>query len=173
MIEIVYKEEKKEASGNEGLFHLPRNIRQIGECKGSRRIYMEDYAYTFLRQLEEKNHGNGKAGILLGRYNWLEGTSYLFIRSVLEIENMEVSSEHIRFNDKVWSGIHESMQQHFQNQEILGWFLSLPEHSMEINEVILRAHLNHFGGNDKVLFLIEPTEREEAFFSYDSGRLKS
>lgn len=172
MIEIVYKEEKKEASGNEGLFHLPRNIRQIGECKGSRRIYMEDYAYTFLRQLEEKNHGNGKAGILLGRYNWLEGTSYLFIRSVLEIENMEVSSEHIRFNDKVWSGIHESMQQHFQNQEILGWFLSLPEHSMEINEVILRAHLNHFGGNDKVLFLIEPTEREEAFFSYDSGRLK-
>ena len=172
MIEIVYKEEKKEANGNQSFFHLPKNIRQIGECKGNRKIYMEDYAYTFLRQLEGKNRGNGKTGILLGRYNWTDGSAYLFIKSALEVEDMEVSAEHICFNDKLWSGIHETIQQHFKEQEILGWFLSLPEYSMEINEVILRAHLNHFGGNDKVLFLIEPTEREEAFFLYDSGRLK-
>ena len=165
MIEIVYKEEKKEANGNQSFFHLPKNIRQIGECKGSRKIYMEDYVYTFLRRMEEKNRETGRAGILLGRYNWMDGVSYLFIKSALEIEN-------ISFTDQVWTEIHDTVQQYFKEQEILGWFLNLPEYSMEINEVILRAHLNHFGGNDKVLFLIEPTEREEAFFSYDSGRLK-
>lgn len=172
MIEIVYKEEKKEANGNQSFFHLPKNIRQIGECKGSRKIYMEDYVYTFLRRMEEKNRETGRAGILLGRYNWMDGVSYLFIKSALEIENMEVSPEHISFTDQVWTEIHDTVQQYFKEQEILGWFLNLPEYSMEINEVILRAHLNHFGGNDKVLFLIEPTEKEEAFFSYDSSRLK-
>ena len=101
----------------------------------------------------------------------MDGVSYLFIKSALEIENMEVSPEHISFTDQVWTEIHDTVQQYFKEQEILGWFLNLPEYSMEINEVILRAHLNHFGGNDKVLFLIEPTEKEEAFFSYDSSRL--
>ena len=172
MIEIVYKEEKKEAAGNEGLFRLPKNIRQIGECRGSRKIYLEDYAYTFLRRLGEENRERGRAGILLGRYNWLEGTAYLFIKSALDIREMEVSREHIRFTDQIWSKVHEEMEKYFKGQEILGWYLNLPGFPMEINEVILRAHLNHFGGNDKVLFLIEPTEKEEAFYTYDSGRLR-
>ena len=131
MIEIVYKEEKKEANGNQSFFHLPKNIRQIGECKGSRKIYMEDYVYTFLRRMEEKNRETGRAGILLGRYNWMDGVSYLFIKSALEIENMEVSPEHISFTDQVWTEIHDTVQQYFKEQEILGWFLNLPEYSME------------------------------------------
>lgn len=172
MIEIVYKEEKKEAEGNEGIFRLPKNIRQIGECRGNRKIYLEDYAYTFLRRLGEENRERGRAGILLGQYNWLDGVSYLFIKSALDIEEMEVSREHIRFTDQIWSKVHGDMEKYFKGQEILGWYLNLPGFPMEINEVILRAHLNHFGGNDKVLFLTEPTEKEEAFFTYDSGRLK-
>ena len=172
MIEIVYKEEKKEASGNESFFRIPRNIRQIGEPKGSRRIYLEDYAYTFLRRQEDGKKERGSAGILLGRHNWQEGTSYLFIRSAMSIEDMEVSPEHVRFTDRIWEQVHETTERYFKGQEILGWFLNLPEFPMEINEVILRAHLNHFGGNDKVLFLMEPTEKEEAFYTYDSGRLK-
>ena len=31
MIEIVYKENKEQANGNEGYFHLPKNIRQVGD----------------------------------------------------------------------------------------------------------------------------------------------
>ena len=122
MIEIVYKEEKKEASGNQSFFHLPKNIRQIGECRGNRKIYMEDYVYTFLRNMEEKGKDRGRAGILLGRYNWLDGTAYLFIKSAMEIDSMEVSGEHIRFDDRIWNGIHETMQQYFKDQEILDGF---------------------------------------------------
>ena len=42
MIEVVYKEEKKEAVGNESFFQLPKNIRQIGEISASYIIYMEE-----------------------------------------------------------------------------------------------------------------------------------
>ena len=34
MIEIVYKENKEQANGNEGYFHLPKNIRQVGDTNG-------------------------------------------------------------------------------------------------------------------------------------------
>ena len=49
MIEIVYKENKEQANGNEGYFHLPKNIRQVGDTNGRERIYLEDYVGTTSR----------------------------------------------------------------------------------------------------------------------------
>ncbi|MFQ7552138.1 MAG: hypothetical protein ACLRMZ_19785 [Blautia marasmi] len=48
MIEIVYEKEKQKPEGNEGFFHIPNNIRQIGEVNETQKIYIEDYAYTYL-----------------------------------------------------------------------------------------------------------------------------
>ena len=50
MIEIVYKENKEQANGDEGYFHLPKNIRQVGDTNGRERIYLEDYVGTFLKK---------------------------------------------------------------------------------------------------------------------------
>ena len=54
MIEIVYKENKEQANGNEGYFHLPKNIRQVGDTNGRERIYLEDYVGTFLKTINEQ-----------------------------------------------------------------------------------------------------------------------
>ncbi len=171
MIEIIYKEEQKKAGGNETFFRVPNNIRQIGEIRGHQRIYIEDYAYTFLRKISRNPQEGGKAAILLGQYNWSEGCAYLFIRSALQITDMEVSPDHIVFSDKVWGQIYEDNKKYFPDQEIVGWFASLPGFNMQISEGILKTHLNHFAGNDKVLFIMEPGEREEAFFLYEGGHL--
>lgn len=171
MIEIIYKEEQKKAGGNETFFRVPNNIRQIGEIRGHQRIYIEDYAYTFLRKISRNPQEGGKAAILLGQYNWSEGCAYLFIRSALQIADMEVSPDHIVFSDKVWGQIYEDNKKYFPDQEIVGWFISLPGFNMQISEGILKTHLNHFAGNDKVLFIMEPGEREEAFFLYEGGHL--
>ena len=42
---------------------------------------------------------------------------------------------------------------------------------MELHEVICQTHLDHFGGNDKVLFVMEPLEKEEAFYRYEDGKM--
>ena len=44
---------------------LPKNIRQIGETGRGDRVYLEDYAVTFLRQT--------KAAVLLGEICSIEG----------------------------------------------------------------------------------------------------
>ena len=171
MIEIIYKEDQKKAEGNEEYFQIPNNIRQIGEIKGQQKIYIEDYAYTFLKKISRIPEEGGKVAILLGQYHWAEGNAYLFIKSALQIRNMEVSPEHIVFSDKVWGQVYEDSRKYFPQQEIVGWFISLPGFNMQINEVLLKTHLNHFAGNDKVLFVAEPGEWEEAFFVYENNQL--
>ena len=44
MIEVIYKEDKCKAQGNEQFFHIPKNIRQIGLISEEHKIYIEDYA---------------------------------------------------------------------------------------------------------------------------------
>lgn len=50
MIEIVYKENKEQANGNEGYFHLPKNIRQVGGSNGEE----QDLSGRLCRNLSEK-----------------------------------------------------------------------------------------------------------------------
>ena len=84
MIEVVYKDEKQHAKGNEGIFQLPRNVRQIGTTDQNYRVYMEDYVYTFLIRLarteENQEVQKGRVAVLTGEIKWKTGTAYLFIR---------------------------------------------------------------------------------------------
>lgn len=171
MIEIVYEKEKQKPEGNEGFFRIPNNIRQIGEVGGTQKIYIEDYAYTYLCRISSENSGKGIAAILLGQANWRDGISYLFVKSAVILADMEVNEEQLVFTQEIWNHVYEKNKEYFQEQEVVGWFLSIPGCSMEINQIICQTHLNHFGGNDKVLFVMEPLEKEEAFYRYEDGNM--
>ena len=160
MIEIVYEKEKQKPEGNEGFFRIPNNIRQIGEVNETQKIYIEDYAYTYLCRISSGTSSKGKAAILLGQANWKDGISYLFVKSAVVLPDREI-----------WNHVYEKNKEYFPDQEIVGWYLSIPGCSMELHEVICRTHLDHFGGNDKVLMVMEPLEKEEAFYRYEDGEL--
>ena len=170
MIEVVYKDEKKKPVGNESFFQIPRNIRQIGDVDDHFKIYIEDYAFHYLdRSADEVS--NGKIALLLGRTNWAEGVTYIFIKSAFCLTGIEVDANHIPFDEKVFRQADDVMKEHFPQQEIVGWFFTAPEYSMEITDAMVRAHLKYFGGNDKVFFMMEPIDGEEAFFRYDNGKM--
>ena len=171
MIEIVYEKEKQKPEGNEGFFRIPNNIRQIGEVNETQKIYIEDYAYTYLCRISSGNSSKGKAAILLGQANWKDGISYLFVKSAVVLPDMEITEEHLSFTREIWNHVYEKNKEYFPHQEIVGWYLSIPGCSMELHEVICRTHLDHFGGNDKVLMVMEPLEKEEAFYRYEDGEL--
>ena len=172
MIEVVYKDEKREVQKNEGNFNLPRNIRQIGLIGDDCRIYMEDYVYTFLGRLsaaackdEEKK---GSLAVFTGEMQWEDGTGYLFIRGALLAKCQDLTPEHIDLSEEVWITIQDEQKQYFPEQHILGWYFAFPQMAVEITELMQKIHLQYFGG-EKVLMLAEPTEGEEAFFHYENG----
>lgn len=51
---------------------FPKNIRQIGEPGAGRKILIEDYVYTYLRQLAEDDLTCMKTAILVGYPDSLE-----------------------------------------------------------------------------------------------------
>ena len=173
MIEVIYKEENQEAQNGEGTFGLPKNIRQIGLIREDYKIYMEDYVYTFLVRLaraEEAGKTKTRVAVLTGETKWQGGTTYLFIKGAVMAEGMEAALDHIDFSTEIWQKIHEEQKKYFEDQEIVGWFYSQPQLSIEISELLAKVHLKHFGG-EKVLMLLEPQEREDAFFRYENNTM--
>lgn len=174
MIEVIYKDEKQEAKGSEGMFSVPKNIRQIGQAGENYRIYMEDYAYTFLKKKAgavNEGQDEGCLAVLTGESKWIGGATYVFIRGALAVENAEISAEHIDFTEEMWKGIHEELKKYFEGQEIAGWFFAARSLQMETTDLFQRVHLRHFGGGEKVLMLMDPAEQEEAFFRYENNFL--
>ena len=153
MIEVIYKDEKQTAKGNEESFNLPKNIRQIGIPSIHIEaypvwIYIEDYVYTFLKKIAEKaeEEEKGAAAVFTGEIKWNSGTGYLFIRGALTAEAGEISAEHAEFSDLTWQKLHEETEHYFAGQEIIGWFLTQKSLQMEVTEGVQRIHMKLFGG---------------------------
>ena len=172
MIEIIYNKEKEKATGNEEYFCIPRNIRQIGETSKEYKIYLEDYVHTYLTADWKEDEPKEKVAILLGRCNWKQGITYVFIKSAVSVDDVSISKDQYTLTDTQWGCVYETMKQYFPGQEVVGWYLSFPDSGLKVSDGILRTHLKHFGGNDKVLFLADPGERESAFFLYHNNGME-
>ena len=105
---------------------IPKNVRQMGEPEEARKIYVEDYVVTYLRQYAKEDIQNPRAAILLGSAQEQEGIPYLFIRSALELAQCTGADGTLRITDQIWMQVYEEAEKYFEGQEILGWFLSTP-----------------------------------------------
>lgn len=172
MIEVIYKEDTTEQEAAQESFSMPRNVRQIGLANGDYRIYIEDYVYTFLCSLaeDEKPEGQGSVAVLTGEIQWTADMTCIFIKGAIAADGMEAAAEHNDFSEKLWQKLQEDKDQYFPEQEIVGWFFAQPQIAMEITELFVKVHLRHFGG-EKILMLMDPGEREDAFFRYDGGMM--
>lgn len=173
MIEMIYKEENQGDTNEsqEVTLRIPKNIRQIGTIHGSRKIYVEDYVITYLQQFSMRQAPRQQVIILLGRTQWLEEKQYFFISGAIHVNNVEIEMEEIKFSDECWMRIYGQMKKYFDRLEIVGWFLSSFENPLFISEAVVCAHVNNFPGNDKVFMMLDPQEREDAFYHYENGQL--
>ena len=124
------------------------------------------------RSAEEKDGQKARVAVLTGEARWYAGTSWLFIRGAMMVENMEVAADHIDFTDEIWQKIHEEQGKYFAEQEVAGWFFSQPQIPVESSEIFARVHHKHFGG-EKVLMIINRRKRKMLFFVMKAELWKS
>ena len=70
---------------------LPKNIRQMAEKEERVRVYLEDYAYTFIRKLNCTGHV--RTGILLGSKMVTENKRCWFVKGAVELEDAQGITE--------------------------------------------------------------------------------
>lgn len=166
MIEIVYS---KENDKKEDYLRLPKNIRQIGIPDDTKKIYIEDYAITFINQFAAKCLDDPKAAVLVGSATYSNSCEYIFISGVVEVEDVKIDTDSIDFTEKTWTGIYSNIKKYFPNQDIVGWFLSSQAFHRESSDHIIKAHIDNFAGSDKVFMKIDPLENEEIFYIFQNG----
>lgn len=169
MIELIYNEEEK-CTMEETVPAKPRNVKQVGEPKEYKKIFIEDYVHTFLHQYSAAKGSGTRIAILLGTCERAGGKRHLYIKSALAVDDIAEKQGKYFFSEKKWGDIYQQCEAYFPGQEIAGWFLSKPGFPVENNAVIEETHRTYFSGADKVFFMLEPLEGESAFFGFDGNR---
>lgn len=150
---------------------LPKNIRQIGLPEEKKKIYVEDYVVTYMNQLASEYPNQQSAAILLGFHTKQEDVKLTFINGAVGIPSASVDEDQVAFCSDLWEEIYSTMKKYFPSSEIVGWFLTRPGKSLGINEKITKIHVDQFPGREKALFLMDPLDREDAFYIYENGKL--
>ncbi len=151
---------------------LPKNFRQVGEPKLNKRIYIEDYVVTYLTELAQPGNIYARGAILLGSIKNTQEGQAIFIKGAMEAQNLELDLDETIFSNEVWAEIKERMKKYFPNLEIIGWFLSRIGFSVELNDKIVRTHIENFPGENKILYMMDTLEGEDAFYLWERGELK-
>ncbi|MDR0273139.1 MAG: LysM peptidoglycan-binding domain-containing protein [Clostridiales bacterium] len=146
-------------------FTLPANIKQIGSIGDGIRIYMEDYVCTFLQQYAEGAGFEERIAFLVGKQMVIDGQQYLFIGGAIYGRYAEKHDGHLRFTEKSVDYAEEVLDEHFPNMEIVGWMQSQPSYGTYLNQYYGAYHLRQFRKAHQVMFVIDPLERTNAFYS--------
>lgn len=150
---------------------LPKNFRQIGE-PGAKKIYMEDYVYTYLNKLAQPGNLYARGAILFGKMYKTAVGNCLFISGAAACQHFELDLEDATFSEENWNEIYRVRDKFFPEMDIVGWFLSRMGFSVELNDKIIRTHMDNFNGENKVLYMIDSLENEDAFYQFENYALR-
>lgn len=178
MIEIICNKDDsdkdaKTSAESSGLIRRPKNIKQIGDVSSDKKIYIEDYAFTYINSIAYNNPEDEQAGVLLGEFQRDNEEKCVFVKGVIKARLGDtVLDRGIYFNENVWNGIYSDVEKYFPNLSVVGWFAVVPEVTTERMLRLKKIHLDNFAGTMKTFYLVDTVEKEENFFLYENGELK-
>ena len=175
MIEIICNGEDDSNKGNmrgNADIRRPKNYRQIGE-PGAKKIYIEDYAFTYMNSVAYQTPEDEQAGVLLGEVQKSDEEKCLFIKGVIRAKTPENETKQgIVFNEKIWEKIYAEIEKFFPDLEVVGWFAAMPGITQERFLYLKKLHMDNFSGGMKTMYLVNTCDKEENFYLYENGELK-
>ena len=176
MIEIICNGEDDSNKGNmrgNADIRRPKNIKQIGDVSSNRKIYIEDYAFTYINSVAYQTPDDEQAGVLLGEVQKSDEEKCLFIKGVIRAKTPENETKQgIVFNEKIWEKIYAEIEKFFPDLEVVGWFAAMPGITQERFLYLKKLHMDNFSGGMKTMYLVNTCDKEENFYLYENGELK-
>lgn len=176
MIEIICNSDDSDKDGRKSkdkgsYIRRPKNIKQIGDVSSDKKIYIEDYAFTYINSIAYNNPGIEQTGVLLGEFQKDSEEKCVFVKGVIKAKLTALRDE-IHFDEVIWNGIYLDIEKYFPNLTVVGWFAVLPGINAERMARLRKLHIDNFAGAMKTLYLVDTEEKEESFFLYENGGLK-
>lgn len=177
MIEIICNKDDSDKSeenpkDNNTCIRRPKNSKQIGDVSSDKKIYIEDYAFTYINSIAYNSPQEEQAGVLLGELAKEGNERCVFVKGVIKAALGDTSDTGIYFNENIWNKIYSDTEKYFPDLSVVGWFAVMPEVTDERMARLKKLHLDNFAGNMKTLYLVDTVEKEEHFYLYENGTLK-
>ena len=174
MIEIICNKDDSDKSeenptDNNTCIRRPKNIKQIGDVSSDKKIYIEDYAFTYINSIAYNSPQEEQAGVLLGELAKEGNERCVFVKGVIKAALGDTSDTGIYFNENIWNKIYSDTEKYFPDLSVVGWFAVMPEVTDERMARLKKLHLDNFAGNMKTLYLVDTVEN---FYLYENGTLK-
>ncbi len=148
-------------------FEFPSNIKQIGNIGDGRRIYVEDYAFSFMQQYTESGGYDELTAFLIGRNMIIDSTPVLFISGAVLGKHCQVENGIKVFTDKSFEYLNEQMEKYFKGLEVVGFMQSQPGYGLFLNSSYANYYMETFSLPTQVMFLIDPIERTNTFYVWN------
>lgn len=154
---------------NEELTSLPNNVKQIGSISDGNRIYLEDYACTYLEQYAASRDGSEKIAILVGRNLTINDDNVLFINGVIQGKYTIQKNGMVELTEKSWQYIEKQMNLYFKDCQIVGWTYVQPGFEDYISEKLCAFQKNNITKGLQVLYITDPTEKISGFYKWNNN----
>lgn len=147
---------------------LPANIKQIGTIGDGKRIYMEDYAVTYIQQYAAADNAREKIAVLVGQSITVDDQEVLFISGVIQGKFSTHKNGMTQLTDKSWQYINKQLNLYFENLKVVGWAYIQPGFEDYVKDNIITYQLNNLDKGMEVLYLIDPLEKVSSFYVWDN-----
>lgn len=100
---------------------LPKNITQVGEANHRCKIYVEDYAVSYMKQLNVLARDKDMAVALYGVRKEESDVAYLFVYGAVKLNFLQRETRHL--SQAQLQEIEKNREKYFREQEFLGYRL--------------------------------------------------
>lgn len=145
---------------------FPKNVRQIGNVSDVPKIYVEDYVDTFLNQLCDKAVEEPVGAFLVGQAIIQEEQECVYISGAIQMKELDMVGPDVSIGEHVFADAKEIRKEFFEENEIIGWFLTMPGQALGMNSNLRKLHEKHFAKNNHIFIMKDPVEKDEIYFAY-------
>lgn len=145
---------------------LPKNITQIGETNQYCKIYVEDYVFSYMKQLNQFAQDKNIGVALYGSRKEEAGVSYLFLFGACKLNFLQRESRHL--SQAVLQETEKLRRKHFPDYDFLGYRLLNGEmiegfHIYEQGTCrYIEGYARFYEKNDSMLAFMLEERQEEA-----------
>lgn len=143
---------------------FPTNVRQIGSADDGLRIYMEDYAHTYLYQYARSGATGEKLAVLMGKILTIDGQTTVFISGVIQAKYTEKLKGMETITKRSWEYIEEEIEKYFSGLSVVGWMHSRPSFGAFVTSRDEAYHKKVFNRGSQVFFVVDPADRLDRFY---------
>lgn len=153
-------------------FDLPVNVKQIGNINPDMKlkIYIEDYAYNYLKQYAKAEKYHERLAFLIGKNIKESDKDIVLISGAIKTEFLQREQEILIFTRETWKQAYEQIEKYFSGLEIVGLMQSQPKYKNYLNEKYVSQFKNNFMKPNQIFLLYDPIENKEVFYVLDEER---